>query len=531
MKKAVLMLAVLLSCGSHAQVFQWANVQPLPLSTSFNTVRNALTLDTADNPVYGRLARAVSGAYGECVIEKLSPSGISIFSDTIFGKVHLQHLVADRNNNLMAAGLFRDTIRIDTAMRTLPSANTTNCFLLKLDPDGRVVWLRNMTQTNPIYKEIYSLKTDGTNAIWAATSPGFPTSYVMKLDGNGNEAASFQQTNARVISSLAIDADGNVWAAGSTFNGTHSFNGFEVTAPYPYNIYVVRYSPNGTASFVRFVQDITLPSPLLAATGREVIMGGGLLAPTSFGGLPAHGPRWVYDLYATKIDSGGSFVWLTEVPFDVGAGDAGPGEGSFLATGPDGSTFATGFTRGTVNWGNGVVTQAQSSTDVLVIKYSFSNGTVLWAKTAGGDYYNRGDAVAIDRHGALYVAGMVGVNARFDSLQFSGSTINTFIARIAPGGVTSVSEKSKPREYALHQNFPNPFNPTTSIVYDVPTTSHITLAIFDLLGRQVAVLTDDIRQPGRYETAFSATDLATGVYLYRLQGEGFVQTRKFLLLR
>ncbi|MDL1892499.1 T9SS type A sorting domain-containing protein [Sphingobacteriales bacterium CHB3] len=527
------LLLVTLAVGSSAQQFEWANVHPLVLTANYNTVRNVLTLDTADNPVSGRLVRTVSGNFGESVIEKLNTSGTTIFSDTLFGKVFLQHLTSDNNNNLIAAGLFRDTIRVDTAMRTLPSSNLVHSFIMKLDPDGRLIWLRNMTQANPIYKEIFSLKTDGDNNIWAATSPGFPTSYVMKLDGNGNEVASFQQINARIISSLAIDAEGNVWAAGSTFDGSHSFNGLQVTAPYPYNIYVVRYSPSGAAPFVRFVQDITLPSPFLAATGRDVIMGGRLLAPTSFGGLPAHGPRWVYDLYSTRIDSSGSFAWLTEVPFEVG-GDAGPGEGPFLATGPDGSVIATGFTRGTLNWGNGVVTQAQSTTDILVISHSFSDGTVQWAKTAGGVYYNRGDAVAIDRRGAIYVAGMVGVNARFDSLQFTGEEINTFIARIGPGGATSVGDKPQPYEFALHQNYPNPFNPMTTITFSIPVgmgQAPSILKVYDLLGREVATLVNGQRNPGTHKVIWNAEGAASGVYICRLTTGGLTAARKLLLLR
>ena len=528
---ALLLMSVTLSESSSAQQFEWANVIPLDPSTNYGSVRTVLTLDTADSPVHGRLARTVVGAYGEYVIEKLNASGTPILSDTIFGKVLLRHLATDRNNNLIAAGLFLDTMRIDTATRTLPSGSSSNCFLLKLDPAGGLIWLRNMTQANSIYKEIFSLKTDGNNNIWVATSPGFPTSYVKKLDGDGNEVATFQQTNARVISSLAIDLDGNVWAAGSTFNGSHSFNGFQVNAPYQYNIYIVRYSPGGVVSWVQFVQDITLPSPLLAATDRDVIMGGNLLAPTSFGGLPARGPRWVYDLYATRIDSGGSFVWLAEVPFDNGTGDAGSGNGSFLASGSDGSAIATGFTRGTVNWGNGVITQAQSSTDVLVINYSFSDGTVSWAKTAGGLYYNRGDAVAVDRYGAVYVAGVVGVNARFDSLQFTGGTINSFIARISPGSVVSVSDDQQLHEFALYQNYPNPFNPATRIPYSVRGLGFVSLKIFDVLGHEVATLVNEVKAPGSYEVTWNAEGAASGVYFYRLQAGSFNATRKLMLLR
>jgi len=88
-----------------------------------------------------------------------------------------------------------------------------------------------------------------------------------------------------------------------------------------------------------------------------------------------------------------------------------------------------------------------------------------------------------------------------------------------------------PREYALQQNYPNPFNPTTTIGYQLPSRSRVTLKVFDILGREVATLTDAIEEPGYKEVRFDAVGLASGVYFYRLQAGDFVQTRKLLLLR
>jgi hypothetical protein len=88
-----------------------------------------------------------------------------------------------------------------------------------------------------------------------------------------------------------------------------------------------------------------------------------------------------------------------------------------------------------------------------------------------------------------------------------------------------------PDHFALHQNYPNPFNPSTSIIYDVPTTSHIRLTIFDLLGREIVVLVDGIQQPGRLEVVFTATNLASGIYLYRIETATFRDTKKLVLLR
>lgn len=100
-----------------------------------------------------------------------------------------------------------------------------------------------------------------------------------------------------------------------------------------------------------------------------------------------------------------------------------------------------------------------------------------------------------------------------------------------------------PSAFALFQNYPNPFNPETRIKYHLPATSgvngqagipsstHVTLKVFDLLGREAATLVNESLQPGAYEAMFDGSNSASGVYFYRLNAGNFVGTRKLLLLR
>jgi len=104
------------------------------------------------------------------------------------------------------------------------------------------------------------------------------------------------------------------------------------------------------------------------------------------------------------------------------------------------------------------------------------------------------------------------------------------------GAVTAILER--PDNPNLTQNYPNPFNATTKIRYSVglaggqlTVVSHVRLAVYDLLGREVALLVDENKEPGSYEVRFDGTGLASGVYLYRMQAGEFVQTRRLILLR
>ena len=88
-----------------------------------------------------------------------------------------------------------------------------------------------------------------------------------------------------------------------------------------------------------------------------------------------------------------------------------------------------------------------------------------------------------------------------------------------------------PEEFALHQNYPNPFNPTTVIRYDVKETGLVSLKIYDLLGRQVAVLVRGTIQPGFYRAIWDAADFSSGIYLCHMEAPGFTQTRKLALVK
>ena len=81
------------------------------------------------------------------------------------------------------------------------------------------------------------------------------------------------------------------------------------------------------------------------------------------------------------------------------------------------------------------------------------------------------------------------------------------------------------------QNYPNPFNPSTSISYQLPQQSHVTLKVFDVLGREVATLVNEAKQPGTNTVQFNASGLTSGVYFYRLQAGGFSKTRKLIVLK
>ena len=101
--------------------------------------------------------------------------------------------------------------------------------------------------------------------------------------------------------------------------------------------------------------------------------------------------------------------------------------------------------------------------------------------------------------------------------------------------ITSVEQvqtsDNLPTEFRLQQNYPNPFNPRTTIRFAIPQRSHVTLALYDILGRNVATLVDERLRPGEYNVVLDASALASGVYVYRIQAGEFVRSMKLMLLK
>ncbi|NCS82685.1 MAG: T9SS type A sorting domain-containing protein, partial [Ignavibacteria bacterium] len=85
--------------------------------------------------------------------------------------------------------------------------------------------------------------------------------------------------------------------------------------------------------------------------------------------------------------------------------------------------------------------------------------------------------------------------------------------------------------YSLESNYPNPFNPTTSFSYSIKEMGLVTLKIFDVLGREVSVLVNEIKEPGKYSINFDASELSSGVYIYLLNTGNFISTKKMILTK
>jgi hypothetical protein len=155
-------------------------------------------------------------------------------------------------------------------------------------------------------------------------------------------------------------------------------------------------------------------------------------------------------------------------------------------------------------------------------------------------------SIAFDASGTLY--GLIDNGsgedylATIDTMTASGSIIAgplsvsylraiTMLTDTLAVSVEDRQPSTTPLEFALSQNYPNPFNPATTVEFRIQTSEFVTLKVYDLLGQEVAVLVNEVKEPGTYTVQFDAAGLAGGVYLCRLQAGDFVVTKKLLLLK
>jgi len=287
-----------------------------------------------------------------------------------------------------------------------------------------------------------------------------------------------------------------------TTNGTGAYEGWFITEPTGNK----RFVP-GKYVFVR----ITLNDGAGGTTGallcttidsvRVIKLGTAVSDSTGTG------------LRATSSASPKDFVFA----YDDTAGTGRPISGSFIESdGTDNSTtnnYAAFYGNNVngVNGAFGIVLPNMLSNGIRRIEQrSLANGTVV--------------ASATDADG-VWPSGANTVNP-------SGGTTEIILTATDVQGTTSVQKISPiPYEYTLCQNYPNPFNPSTTIKLQLPQMSYVTLQVYDILGREVTTLVNEMKQAGYYSVEFNAASLSSGIYFYRVIAGTFTQTKQMMLVK
>lgn len=401
------------------------------------------------------------------------------------------------------------------------------------------------TQASPTTLGLFSVKAVNQNVVWAAGGNGSATAPVVIRTTNGGTAwlpATGNLTGQDLYCVTAVDAN-RAWV------GTGSGRIYATT--------------DGGTTWSQQVYPGT-QSPFINAVWM-------FNSGTGFAqGDPASGGRFVV---LKTTDFGATWAHLANEPVG-GASEAG-WNNSFAMTDENTIWFGTNASRvwrttdGGTNWSSA----ASGTTNSYAIAFKDNNNGIVGHSTGlirvtsnGGATWNAatspttspilGMAHVAGSNFGWTIAGAIPYRSTNNGSNWSSQTVYPIggslnhisfvdtstgwgvtssgeVVRYRPPGTTSAGEQNPTvvQRFSLEQNYPNPFNPTTAISYRLSAVSNVTLRVFDVLGREVATLVNDVKAPGSHTVTFNAANLASGVYYYRLTAGGFVETKKMVLIR
>jgi uncharacterized delta-60 repeat protein len=196
---------------------------------------------------------------------------------------------------------------------------------------------------------------------------------------------------------------------------------------------------------------------------------------------------------------------------------------SLVVSQVDGSIYVTGSSKSGTEPG---------TEDMYTLKYGLETGEVLDSLRYDGPANDEDVAydIALDTAGNIYITGYT---VPLGGGDYSSQSSDYITLKYAGGHLVkkSVSGNNNPFAFRLYQNYPNPFNPSTTLKFSVPYAGPVNLTVYDVLGKEVDVLVDQYMTAGEYSVAFKGSNIASGIYFYKLTAGNFKDVKKMILTK
>lgn len=471
------------------------------------------------------LARQLSGdfvygqtVYGRAIVEAMDPvDGLPTWSCALFDSVNVESAVVSAEGKAYFAGRFMGALTLcdGSILGGVPGQGlwNENLFLMAVDLNtGLLEWTRNLSLTHDQALSVSSLAMDPQGRLWYSVAE-WGVGKAVRVDANGVDQETRVIDGVRLLGTLSFDPWGGLYMSGACENNGFAFGGeaFQNTGTSGYSMFVLRYRPDGSAGFVEFADDITFQEPTVVATSDgHAYLAGNVFDATQWGDIPFSGPNWVSDVFLTKLDSTGDFLWGVESAPAGGTiiGDLTRAKGSCLAVDASDNVYLMGNARGVIDWGNGIISGTGAPTDHVQSIIAFDpEGLPQWTAdseiSTGFNEARTLTASAID--GAIHFAS----HAR-DPFTFLPHTTNAVDQQAAVFGKLS-GLSTGVREGSTELDFVAWPVPSEVVVYvDVPGTKRTAGSLVNSAGQLVRTIA---LVPGR--NAIDMTYLRSGLYLLR----------------
>jgi len=372
-------------------------------------------------------------------------------------------------------------------------AGGVDVYLIKTDASGTEQWSQTFGGTSYERGRSVQQTSDGGYIIGGYTESyggGDYDTYLIKTDASGNElwSQTFGGSGADFGYSVQQTSDRGYIIAG----WTESFGAGEQ------DVYLIKTDSSGTE---QWSQTFGGSSGDYGWSVQQTADGGYVIAACTY----SYGAG-SFDVYLIKTDASGNEVWSQT--FGGSEDDRSYG----VQQTSDNGYIIAGYT---MSYGAG-------SIDVYLIKTDES-GNEVWTQTYGGSSEELGFCVQQTTDGCYIITGSTN--------SYGVGNYDVWLIRLdSETGVIELDEP-QPITYSLLPAYPNPFNPSTLIRFEMPVAGEVQVQVFDLQGNVVATLADGWQTPGSYQVPFNASHLSSGIYLTRLTAGDFTQTQKLVLLK
>ncbi len=494
---------LLINTVIYAQNFSWLqtpniNLPGNPSLTSYPSASdnqgNTFVCGYKDTPFsYNRVQ-------SNLVLMKYNSSGTLLFSKTLTGDLHAHKLQTDNDGNVYVALDFLTNLSIDN-FNLASELFVENPLLIKFSSNGDFLW--HKTLAGEFTNHFAALAIDHNQNLYIGYDD-YSSSHVEKIDKNtGETLQTIEQNGVKIISSISVDNESNIYVAGSCAEINAEYNGTPFPAIHQYNTYITKYNPAGQMQWTKYVEDITCPNPIVKArTPDEVYFSSDLFGNFTFDAITAEGPMNGYtDFFLARLNNSGNFVWVKEVP---GMGSANPGLSNYLDFDSDGNIYFGGSTRHVIQWNETVSTNVSTmNEDILILKYNPS-GDILWAKTAGGNSFDMLHGITILPDESLVVTGIAHGNTTFEPLSHSASSqYYPFVARLSQSALALPENNLQPIVV-----YPNPVKNMLTIQSNVQNG---VATLYNMLGQTIQNFAVSSN-----ETTIDVSELALGTYVLKL---------------
>jgi len=410
-----------------------------------------------------------------------------------------------RNNGIHNSGDYSYLLSIDNAGNVYVSGHegiidSSELCTIKYNNNGELQWIARYNGPGNLYNHTSSLVLDDlSNAYITGSTTGigsgiydYVTIKYNSFTGNQEWVANYNgpENLSDEANSSAIDKSGIIYVTGTSSDNVNQSS-----------CATIKYNSNGIQQWaVRFRGTNNSNAFGSAVTsdeeGNVYVTGYSLNNVTD------------YDYLTIKYNSSGDELWAVNYNGTANGADI----ADFIAVDKFNNIYVSGSSQG-----------SGSDYDYLTIKYD-SFGNELWTEryNGPGNGFDKPSSLKINDLNNLYLTGTsLGSGTEYDyaTIKYSQSV-----------GINQISTII-PEKFSISHNYPNPFNPTTKIKFDLKNSSLVKLVVFDMLGKEVATLVNESLNAGSYETEFDGSGLTSGVYIYRIETDTYNEVKKMTLLK